>query len=417
MRSRTNWPIGLTIGLVAFAVGSVGLFLVSPLIFPLPPDFARTGGYVFVYEVDVPAKQNAVRVIERVIDVLKERIDPQGNRGVVFQPLTDNRIEIRVAVQAEVRRQRHSYLEARRALIAAGIDETLLDQTLDLPAVVRGAPEGPGGSSRVDRERGWQHLAETYPDQAGRLETLAGAYAAYERVKGTLDDPRDVMRLLRGSGVLEFHIAVRGSDPQGVNLDYLRRELAERGPENVDSPNAKWFPINDLKQWYDNLNQLDALLADPIGYFASGGQDLVAAERNGQHYLLLYVIEPRSMTHEGGQVWTVARVFPTVDNFGRPAVGFQLDGPGGRFMNRISAPHVGEPMAIVLDGEVYSAPRINAAIGSNGIIQGNFSTAELSYLRRVLVAGSLEADISREPLSVEEVEAEPSRDTAGGSDR
>jgi preprotein translocase subunit SecD len=417
MRSRTTRAIALSIGFVAFAVGAVGLFLVVTRIFPPPPDFARTGGYVFVYEVDVPARPNAVRVIERIIDVLKERVDPQGSRGVVLRPRADNQIEIRVAVPPDVRRQRHSYLEARRALIAAGIDETFLDQTLDLPAVVRVAPEGPGGSSRVDRERAWQHLTETHPDQAGRIETLASAYAAYEHVKGPLDDPRDVMRLLRGSGVLEFHIAVRGSDPQGVNLDYLRRELAERGPENVDSPNAKWFPINDLKQWYDNLNQLDSLLADPIGYFASGGQDLVAAERDGQHYLLLYVIEPRSMTHEGGQVWAVARVFPTVDNFGRPAVGFQLDGPGGRLMNRISAPHVGEPLAIVLDGEVFSAPRINQAIGSNGIIQGKFSEAELSYLTRALAAGSLEAHISREPISVKEEQAEPPRGTAGRSDR
>jgi preprotein translocase SecF subunit len=94
------------------------------------------------------------------------------------------------------------------------------------------------------------------------------------------------------------------------------------------------------------------------------------------------------------------RTFSTVDNFGRPAVGFQLDGPGGREMNRLTGPAVGEPMAIVLDGEVFSAPRINQAIGSNGIIQGNFSDAELSYLTRVLAAGALEARLTPDPIAI-----------------
>jgi preprotein translocase subunit SecD len=401
MRARPLLAIALATGLaLAFVAG--GLYLAISRLFPPPPDFARTGGYVFVYEADVPAMQRSVKVLERVIDVLKRRVDPQGSRGVVFRPRANSRIEVRVPVPSDVRRRRHSSLEARRALIAAGGDETHLDQVLKLPA--------------ADRESAWQRLAETNPDQAGLIETLAAAHAAYEKGKGPLDDPKDVVRLLRGPGELEFHIAVRSSDPQGVNLDDLRRQLAERGPEKIDSPSARWFPINDLRQWYDTLDQLDALLADPMVYFASGGSDLVAAQRQGQHYLLLYVTGPRSMTHEGGRFWAVQRVYPTADNFGRPAVGFQLDGSGGRQMNRITGRHVGEPLAIVLDGQVYSAPRINQALGTNGIIQGNFSAAELSYLTRVLGADRLEARLSREPISVTEVAAAPPDGAAGRSD-
>jgi preprotein translocase subunit SecD len=385
---------------LAFVAG--GLYLAITRFFPPPPDFAHTGGYVFVYEVDVPDTQRSVKVVDRVIDVLRQRVDPRGSLGVVFRPLGNNRLEVRVPVPPDVRRQRQPYSEARRALIAAGVGDARLEQILALPA--------------ADRERAWQRLAETDPDQAGRMEVLGATYAAYERAKGPLDDPRDVVRLLRGPGELEFHIAVRGSNLQGVDLDELRRQMAERGPDQTESPSARWFPINDLKQWYDTLDELDALLADPIDYFASAGRDLVAAERQGRHYLLLYVDERRSMTHEAGKISAIQSVFPTVDNFGREAVGFQLDGPGGREMNRLTGPHVGEPMAIVLDREVYSAPRINQAIGPNGIIQGNFSADELSHLLRVLGAGSLEARLSPEPVSVDEVEAMPPRSAADGPD-
>ena len=68
-------------------------------------------------------------------------------------------------------------------------------------------------------------------------------------------------------------------------------------------------------------------------------------------------------------------------------------------MRNLTGPNVNQPMAIVLDGEVYTAPNLNSAIGSNGIIQGNFGEAEITYLIRVLAAGSLEARLSPEPIS------------------
>ena len=43
---------------------------------------------------------------------------------------------------------------------------------------------------------------------------------------------------------------------------------------------------------------------------------------------------------------------------------------------------------------------INQAIGQNGIIQGNFSDAELSYLTRVLAAGALEARLTPDPIAI-----------------
>ncbi|MHC4415313.1 MAG: protein translocase subunit SecD [Planctomycetota bacterium] len=250
------------------------------------------------------------------------------------------------------------------------------------------------------REVELDSLESGFPHLADDLGALVSAYDAYAAKRTGFDDPEDLMRLLRGAGVLEFRIAVRASKPEGVNPEDLREQLKERGPENTDSPVAKWFPINDLKQWYDKLEQLVSLQADPVAFFGRPGLDLVAGERDGQYYLLLYTTDYKSLTHEGEAKWSVDSTFPTPDRLGRPAVGFRLDQPGGGEMNRLTGPHVGEPMAIVLDGQVYSAPTLQSQIGIHGIITGTFSDAEINYLIRVLAAGSLEARLTPEPIAI-----------------
>jgi len=110
------------------------------------------------------------------------------------------------------------------------------------------------------------------------LASLVADYDSYATQRKGFDDPADLMRLLRGAGLLEYRIAVRNSDPQGVSPDVLRAELEERGPRETESTVAAWFPINDLKQWYKEPEDLAALQANPVAYFAGGGQDLVAAE-------------------------------------------------------------------------------------------------------------------------------------------
>ena len=207
------------------------------------------------------------------------------------------------------------------------------------------------------------------------------------------------MRLLQGAGVLEFYIAVMSSRPEGVNIQQMREQLKERGPDNTESRVAAWFPIEDLKQWYDKPSELQSLLANPETYFSTTRQ-LVAAERNGQFYLLLYTTDQESMTHQGDKQWSILSAGPASDQLGRPAVSFRLDQSGAGLMGRLTGAHTKEPMAIVLDGAVYSAPNINSQITSSGIIQGSFSQSEINYLTRVLAAGSLEAALSDRPISI-----------------
>ncbi|MCZ6834451.1 MAG: protein translocase subunit SecD [Planctomycetota bacterium] len=242
-------------------------------------------------------------------------------------------------------------------------------------------------------------IKSEFPHLTTQLDLTVQAFDEYQAERKGFDDPEDLMRLLQGAGVLEFRIAVQSSTPQGINVDEMRTQLQDVGPGNTDSNIARWFGINELKQWYDSNQELVALQADPEGFFTRN-LNLVADEYEGEYYLLLYITDVKSLTHGDGRNWSIARAFNTVDNLGRAAIGFSLDTQGAGYMGRLTSPHVGQPMAIVLDGEVFSAPTLNSAIAGNGIIQGNFAQSEINYMIRVLAAGALEARLSEVPIAI-----------------
>lgn len=75
---------------------------------------------------------------------------------------------------------------------------------------------------------------------------------------------------------------------------------------------------------------------------------------------------------------------------GVPVVSFRFDSIGGKRFAKATQENVGRPFAIILDGKVISAPRINSPIlGGSGIIQGNFTTQSANELAVLLRSGKL----------------------------
>ncbi len=292
--------------------------------------------------------------------------------------------------------------QLRDTVRKTSLDQSRVVRTLNLSTKSTKPEPGATAPTESPRDIAIKNLKAEFPHLSEQLDTTLAAFDAYQAKRTTLDDPEDLIRLLRGAGVLEFHIAVRSSDSAGVPVQQLRDQLKEIGPDKTDSPIARWFPVNELKQWYKTPDQLKALEADPESYFA-GSHDLVAAGSGGRFYLLLYTDSGRSMTHDADSRWTVESTFITQDELGRPAVSFRLDPSGGSMMGKLTGPHVKQPMAIVLDGQVYSAPNLNSAINNSGQIQGSFSQQELDYLTRVLAAGALGARLSEQPIAINTV--------------
>lgn len=93
----------------------------------------------------------------------------------------------------------------------------------------------------------------------------------------------------------------------------------------------------------------------------------------------------------------------------RPQISFKFNTEGGKIFGDLTREHVGQRMAIVLDGELYSAPVINGPItGGSGVITGDFDIKEAWELANVL-ENPLETPVRL--LDTEEVDPSLGRDS------
>jgi preprotein translocase subunit SecD len=104
-----------------------------------------------------------------------------------------------------------------------------------------------------------------------------------------------------------------------------------------------------------------------------------------------FLVEDR--TRLTGAYLTDARV--QIDSrYNEPYVSITFDKKGARLFERITAENVKKRLAIVLDGNVYSAPVIQERIaGGEARITGNFTAEEARDLAIVLRAGALPAPV------------------------
>ncbi len=211
--------------------------------------------------------------------------------------------------------------------------------------------------------------------RADEIDDVLVKFTAWSEVRERLDDPADLKRLIAQAGILEFRIAP--TRPRtGGKLDITNVQLKEyiellKTPEGRASMRRRndkmlWFPIRGDKK---------------------------------QRYILLYNQPGYQMLHDQGGSWELDRAKQDRDQSGMPAVGFTLNDDGARRMAKLTSDNQGNHMAILLDGEIYSAPTIQATISSRGIITGRFSQVELDDLISTLNSGSLPAKLSKEPIS------------------
>jgi preprotein translocase subunit SecD len=85
---------------------------------------------------------------------------------------------------------------------------------------------------------------------------------------------------------------------------------------------------------------------------------------------------------------------PSLDENGRPAVAFTLNSDGATKFGKVTGENVGRDLAIILDGRVQSAPRIDSRITSDGRISGSFTQEEVTNLSLILRSGSLPATLT-----------------------
>jgi len=121
--------------------------------------------------------------------------------------------------------------------------------------------------------------------------------------------------------------------------------------------------------------------------------------------VLLPAISGMRGNSEGGESWYLITRAAAVtgrdlrtaessrDENGQPAVRFILTGDGGRKFYSFTSAHVGDNLAVVLDGKVQEVAVIKEPIRDTGIINGRFTEQRVQDLAMTLRSGALPAGI------------------------
>jgi SecD/SecF fusion protein len=243
---------------------------------------------------------------------------------------------------------------------------------------------GPDGVKRLGELN--QKFAK-WPARLQALDAFAKANADYQAIKGSVEDANELKKLLRGSGVLEFHIlvdwnpkAARESWSPEVRNMYDR--LLERGPIVEGTDTMRWYPADRPDEMADR-----------------------GVQWNGKTWVLAYTAPDKSMYNRPGQAtWALASAHPAVDQrSGERIVSFTFDAQGGKYFGDLTTNNVGHALGIVLDDRMISAPNVREPITSGGGQisggRGGFNEKEQAYLVSMLSAGSLPARLTDEPIS------------------
>jgi preprotein translocase subunit SecD len=335
------------------------------------------GGMHLVLEVDDPdgtfTDSAKADHIDRADRILRTRIDEFGVEEPLIQKVGNDRLVIELpGIQDEERAknliQANAFLEFKLVLPTSRVQPSL---------------------ARIDRA----------------VVTALGEDAVRE-LGQTAETPVE-------NQALEELLFQRGdSAAAGDSAQAADSAQVPEGEEAAQSDSAE-APQGELRPFTALLNQ-----GDGEGIYVVADQDVETAKR----FLALPEVQvaiPRDVSLQWGAdvvgigARTYRRLYVLEDQafmtgemlenavanrdaqYNQPLVNFQLNRRGGRRFAEFTGEHVGDFLAIVLDGEVMSAPVIRDRIGASGQIElGNSPIEEARDLALVLRAGALSAPLA-----------------------
>ena len=124
----------------------------------------------------------------------------------------------------------------------------------------------------------------------------------------------------------------------------------------------------------------------PEGIIPAGYQIMkeVRTSPDGQKTMTQVLVAKERVKNLTGK--NVNRAYVSRDNMNNPVIAFGLDSSGAKIFGDITSENIGRQLAIILDGELYSAPVIRSAItgGSGEISGGNMSEKDAFDLANAL---------------------------------
>ncbi len=462
-------------GLIVVLTGLACLALYPPGD-KLKPGIDLAGGTSLIYEIDASGLKSREKsdLANRVMDILKTRVDPNSQFNLIWRPIGNNQLEIQMPRPPKGAGERRDvYEKARDSVKAKNISRVELESALNqtgsgregaLAALVRdveGREEklsavaaawdkyrslrgGDNFEAEVnaqvayedafdkvmasnlaigrltdalalkgnERAKEIERLEGEYPSYVDEIENTAAAHKVWFNKRGSLEDPEDLKRLLRGAGVLEFRVLAERDPGEPTMLKHdkepsLRQPIAKYVDQlNKRGPRAKG---GDLYEWYPIENVVSFLLQSARGgtveeaeqMIESGRGSVVVSKYAGKYYVLTHVDEGDEkfgLTQQSPR-WALKGAMISNDyRTGRPSVDFRLDPRGGAQFAKVTRLNLHRQLAIFLDGVATSHATIQSEISDRGQITGDFTLERVQDIVKRLEAGSLPARLKETPL-------------------
>lgn len=182
-------------------------------------------------------------------------------------------------------------------------------------------------------------------------------------------------------GLAEPSVTRQGTTDIVVELPGIKTaEEEQRARELISKPaNLELMAVDEKR-----ADQVDSLTEEEAKEFG----DLILEDANNPE--VKYLVKQIPIL-TGAQV-TDARV--AFDEASQPVINFTLSTFGGQVFGDFTAKNVGNRLAVVLDGKVFSAPSIRERIGGgSGQISGGFTVDEAGNVAIALRSGALPAPV------------------------
>jgi preprotein translocase subunit SecD len=186
-------------------------------------------------------------------------------------------------------------------------------------------------------------------------------------------------------GLAEPTVAKQGSDRILVEVPGIKTEEDEK---RIQALIAKAAHLQMMAVDEERANRVYSMSdAEAESY----GDVILSDVENKETKYLLY-----SVPILDGSMLTDSKV-AYEEKSNRPMVTFSLNGQGAKIFGDFTEKSVGKRMAVVLDGEVYTAPNIIQRIGGGNVqITGNFTVQEATDISIALRSGALLAPVQVE---------------------
>jgi SecD/SecF fusion protein len=235
----------------------------------------------------------------------------------------------------------------------------------------------------LDLQGGTSFLVKMDTNRLVYVETITNSSGAVEvvtnmaRTEGALSQAVEVLRKrVDAFGVAEPIIQPAGGNRILIQLPGLSHEAKESAKKQIQK--AAYLEFRMVKEDSDEIIKNNEPI--PPGYELL---KRVEPQPNGPPTIEQIIVKKKPEHGLAGDI--IENAYATRGNLGEPQIEFRLNSEGAKRFGEVTKNNVGQRLAIILDGELYSAPVIQSPIETgNGQITGHFTVEQAQELANVL---------------------------------